>query len=123
MRCLDWHSKVKRSCAYIDELAIGSHARLSHLNFSAFSWQENNSSIATVVQLYCLGGHMKTVEWEIEGLAEERKRREAKKKNDAFRQRLKERKEARYQRIRMRLMLAIMAAILAWTIAAIRYFG
>lgn len=66
---------------------------------------------------------MKTVEWEIEGLAEERKRREAQKKNDAFRQRLKERKEARYQRIRMRLMLAIMAAILAWTIAAIRYFG
>lgn len=66
---------------------------------------------------------MKTAEWEIEGLAEERMRREAQIKNDAFRQRLKERKEARYQRIRMKLMLAILAAILAWTFAAIRYFG
>lgn len=66
---------------------------------------------------------MKTAEWEIEGLAEERMRREAQKKNDAFRQRLKERKEARYQRIRTKLTLAILAAILAWTFAAIRYFG
>ncbi len=65
---------------------------------------------------------MKTVEWEIEGLAEERIRREAKKRNDAFRRRLQERKAARHQKIRLKLALAILAAILAWAFAATRFF-
>lgn len=63
---------------------------------------------------------MNKVQWEIEGLAEERIKREAKRRNDAFRRRLAQRKAERHAAARLKLRVATLAATASWTFVAIR---